>query len=377
MDEVYIEHMLAELGEPVVACRVARDWADTSQAHQGYALVQLRSPRAASHVVADVGARGLPALFPRRFHVRPGTRPCSVWVGGLDVPWASEAFLAFLFADEQISQIHVPLDEATKKPRGFGFVTLTTEEAARRVVSSYKGAPMGRGLIHPVELSSFDLAMPQLRTGAMPNGAAMPQLSNRNGMDNGLGSGVGNGMSAAGLGGAGLGLPMPMMPLGMPMPMMMPQLAAQPQLQPQPQSQPLSLSLSLSQPLARQHGAPPDANGDADAPASDAAAAPAAASSSRAWPDPTAARGGAASGVVAADSLDEERGLLAAAREVHALAQTNAFDAATRLQLAVRARNLLQLAIRRLDGHAEPEGELALELVPSPSATGRAVAADE
>ena len=51
---------------------------------------------------------------------------------------------------------------------------------------------------------------------------------------------------------------------------------------------------------------------------------------------------------------------------MHALAQADAFDAATRLQLAVRARNLLQLAIRRLDGLAEPQGALELQLVTSP-----------
>lgn len=132
MDEPYIQHLFGSLGEPLAVCRVARDWSEINQPSLGYAFVQLRSPRAARHVMHERSAT-IPTLHPYRYLLRPAKAACTVYVGQLDMPWACQAMLRYLFPDEAIAKIHLPTDEHGR-PRNYGFVTFTTDADAQRVM---------------------------------------------------------------------------------------------------------------------------------------------------------------------------------------------------------------------------------------------------
>lgn len=66
-----------------------------------------------------------------------------------------------------ISTAVLPLDEKGQ-PKGYGFVTFTTDATAQRVIKTYANAPFGRGHVHPMRWASTNLsAEPSL--GALPH----------------------------------------------------------------------------------------------------------------------------------------------------------------------------------------------------------------
>jgi len=155
MQEAYLDSIFTQLGERPVSCRVARDWQDGGRPSMGYAMVQLRSARAAHKLMAAFDS-ALPAMHPYRFVLRPAKSPCSVYVGSLDMPWLSSPVLRFIFAEEAIANTHLPHDESGAH-RGYGFVSFTTAAVAQRVIKTYHDAPLGRGRVHSMRWADANL----------------------------------------------------------------------------------------------------------------------------------------------------------------------------------------------------------------------------
>jgi len=167
MQETYLDAIFTQLGERPVCCRVARDWQDGCRPSLGYAMVQLRSARAA-HKLMVAFHSALPAMHPYRFMLRPAKSPCSVYVGSLDMPWLSSPVLRFIFAEEAIANTHLPHDDSGAH-RGYGFVSFTTEAVAQRVIKTYHDTPLGRGRVHSMRWANANLVAPAVARQPAPS----------------------------------------------------------------------------------------------------------------------------------------------------------------------------------------------------------------
>jgi len=171
MDESYVSSLISGYGEEPTACRVARDWsADRSAGEsKGYAIVQLRSTRAAAIVLAKSGGI-IPACFSQKLQVRSAHQAShsgpSFFVGGmLEMPWVCPDFLRFVFTSEDtdVKVVHLPKDDCTCHERGwhyrgFGFVTLATEAAVQRTLTDFPTTNIGVNRPgHPVTWGTSNL----------------------------------------------------------------------------------------------------------------------------------------------------------------------------------------------------------------------------
>ena len=66
---------------------------------------------------------GLPVLHPRRLQIRRARGPCTVWVGDLSLPFACASMLRYIFREEAIASVHLPLDDHGAS-RGYGVIDL-------------------------------------------------------------------------------------------------------------------------------------------------------------------------------------------------------------------------------------------------------------
>jgi RNA recognition motif-containing protein len=87
-------------------------------------------------------------------------------------PVTTENDLSNLFSTYgHVAEVSIPVDRATHRPRGFGFVTMLTSQDARAAIQALNGKAMGTSFLTVAE------AWPNEERAASPSGEVLKPLS--------------------------------------------------------------------------------------------------------------------------------------------------------------------------------------------------------
>jgi RNA recognition motif-containing protein len=77
----------------------------------------------------------------------PNTMNTKMYVGNLSFDTSESDLRALCEQNGLVTDIHLPIDRTTNRPRGFAFVTMETAEGMKSAISNMNGKPLGGRLL--------------------------------------------------------------------------------------------------------------------------------------------------------------------------------------------------------------------------------------